>query len=130
MEPPSERIVRLTLRAHEKLKRPAEFDRVYKVRRSVSDGVMIVYGAPNGLPHPRLGLSVSKKSGNAVVRNRIRRMFREAFRLNKPMMPAIGIDIILIPRKSELPPLDELRAGLLRLVESITRRLTREGMLM
>jgi len=46
------------------------------------------------------------------------------------MMPAIGIDIILIPRKSELPPLDELRAGLLRLVESITRRLTREGMLM
>jgi len=63
----------------------------------------------NGLPHLRLGLSVSRKYGGAVQRNRLRRLYREAFRLTRHEMP-VGLDLVLIPRKPEEPPLAELDA--------------------
>ena len=69
----------------------AIFDR----RRSAADGKLIVYVCENGLPHSRLGLSVSRKNGNAVHRNRMRRLYREAFRLTKQEMPT-GLDLVLV----------------------------------
>jgi len=129
MDTPPEPTTRLTLRPHEKLKRPAEFERVYAVRRSVSDAVLILYGAPNPLGHLRIGLSVSRKVGGAVQRNRVRRLFREAFRLSKADHPAVGLDLILIPRKGTLPPLAELQVALLKLIQSLNKRLAKEGLL-
>ena len=115
-----------TFRPHEHLRRPADFRRVYERRRSVSDARLIVYACPNGLPHLRLGLSVSKKVGGAVKRNRLRRLFREAFRLTRHQMPA-GLDLILIPRSPEEPPLAELVESLPKLVAQAARRLEREA---
>src|SRR5882757_10810438 len=94
-------------RPAEHLRRPADFRRVYDRRRSVSDSWLIVYACENGLPHLRLGLSVSRKYGGAVQRNRLRRLYREAFRLTRSQMP-VGLDLVLIPRKPEEPPLSEL----------------------
>jgi len=108
------------------LRRPEDFKRVYERRRSASDDWLIVYGCPNGLPYLRLGLSVSRKVGPAVVRNRLRRLYREAFRLTRHEMP-IGLDLVLIPRRSEEPDLAELKRGLPRLVQQIARRLAREA---
>src|ERR687888_193276 len=99
-------------RPHEHLRRPADFQRVYERRRSVSDAWLIVYACENGLPHLRLGLSVSRKVGPATHRNRLRRLYREAFRLTRHEMPA-GLDLILIPRRPEEPTLDELKRALL-----------------
>ena len=79
---------------------PADFRRVYDRRRSVSDDWLIVYACPNGLPHLRLGLSVSRKVGQATHRNRLRRLYREAFRLTRHEMP-VGLDLVLIPRRPE-----------------------------
>src|SRR5882757_5730514 len=95
-------------RPAEHLRRPADFQRVYDRRRSISDGWLIVYACENGLPHLRLGLSVSRKYGGAVQRNRLRRLYREAFRLTRPELPA-GLDLVLIPRRREAPPLEELK---------------------
>src|ERR671922_2055384 len=93
-----------TFRPHEHLRRPADFQRVYDRRRSASDGWLIVYACENGLPHLRLGLSVSRKNGKATHRNRLRRLYREAFRLTRHEMPT-GLDLVLIPRGSDEPAL-------------------------
>src|SRR5437588_5316440 len=113
-------------RPAEHLRRPEDFKRVYERRRSASDDWLIVYGCPNGLPYLRLGLSVSRKVGPAVVRNRLRRLYREAFRLTRHEMP-IGLDLVLIPRRSEEPALDDLKRSLPQLVGQVARRIAKEA---
>lgn len=113
-------------RPHEHLRRPADFRRVYDRRRSASDGWIIVYACENGLPHLRLGLSVSRKVGNAVVRNRLRRLYREAFRLTRHELP-VGLDLVLIPRTSDEPPLEALKATLVKLVRQVARKMEKEA---
>jgi len=113
-------------RTHEHLRRQADFKRVYDRRRSVSNEFLIVYACENGLPHLRLGLSVSRKVGGAVQRNRLRRLYREAFRLTRHEMPT-GIDLILIPRGPQPPSLQDLREALPRLVRQAARKLGLEA---
>ncbi len=118
--------VSFRFRKHEHLRRAADFRRVYERRRSVSDGLLIVYACENRLPYLRLGLSVSRKMGGAVQRNRLRRLYREAFRLTRHEMP-VGFDLILIPRRPEPPSLAELKQSLPRLVRQAARKLEREA---
>src|SRR3954452_12344611 len=102
-------------RPAEHLRRPTDFRRVYERRRSVSDAWLIVYACENGLPYLRLGLSVSRKVGNAVKRNRLRRLYREAFRLSRAQMTT-GLDLVLIPRRSDDPDPKMLLTALPKLV--------------
>jgi ribonuclease P protein component len=113
-------------RPGEHLRLPSEFRRVYERRRSVSDAWLIVYACENDLPHLRLGLSVSRKVGQATRRNRLRRLYREAFRLTRQTMP-VGLDLVLIPRTGEEPTLEQLKESLPRLVGQLARRLSRGG---
>ncbi len=122
----SEKSADLRFRSHEHLRRPADFKRVYDRRRSASSEFLIVYAAPNDLPHNRLGLSVSRKFGGAVQRNRMRRLFREAYRLTRHQMPA-GLDIVLIPRSKVAPPLADLLIALPKLVGQVARKLARDA---
>jgi ribonuclease P protein component len=113
-------------RPAEHLKRPADFRRVYERRRSASDAWLIVYACPNALPYLRVGFSVARKVGPATHRNRLRRLYREAFRLSRQDMP-VGLDLVLIPRRSDEPTLDELKRSLPRLVHQLARRLAQEA---
>jgi ribonuclease P protein component len=113
-------------RKAEHLRSPADFRRVYERRRSASDSWLLVYARENGLPHLRLGLSVSRKFGQATHRNRLRRLYREAFRLTRGDMP-VGLDLVLIPRTSDEPALDDLKRSLPRLVKQLARKLEAEA---
>lgn len=113
-------------RKAEHLRSQTDFQRVYDRRRSVSDNWLIVYGCENGREHLRLGLSVSRKVGPAVRRNRLRRLYREAFRLTRHEMPG-GLDLILIPRSPEEPTLDALKKSLPKLVAALARKLAKEA---
>ena len=74
-------------RPEDRIRKQADFDRVYKARVYVADDVLVINGDANGLAHSRLGLSMSRKVGNAVTRNRWKRLIREAFRLSREQLP-------------------------------------------
>jgi ribonuclease P protein component len=113
---------RLTFPQSRRMKTPAEFDRCYKRKRSASDGVLVVYACENGLDHPRLGCSVSKKVGNAAARNRYKRLFREAFRLVQHDLPP-GVDLVVIPRGGDEPALEAVKESLVKLANQAARKL-------
>ena len=111
---------------HENLRSPSDFRRDYGRRRSASDEFLIVYACENGLPYLRLGLSVSRKFGAATKRSRLRRLYREAFRLTRHAM-AGGLDLVLIPRGTVAPALETLKHSLPKLVGQVTARLARDA---
>lgn len=107
-----------------RLRSGGEFAAVYRLRLTASDERLLVYGRLNDLDFARLGLSVSRKVGNAVVRNRWKRLIREAFRLTQDRLPS-GIDLVIIPRAAEPPTLAEVQTSLVRLAGDIRRRCDR-----
>ena len=109
-----------------RIRRGADFQRAYRRRMSAGDDLLLVYGCENGLPHPRLGLSVSRKVGDAVVRNRWKRLLREAFRLRRVALPA-GLDLVVIPRQQAQPELAKLMESLPALAGRIARKLQRQS---
>lgn len=91
------RVVPLDLQARpfkpaQRLKAKSEFDRVYREARRSADGSFAVFTRNNDRGFPRLGLSVAARVvGNAVRRNRIKRLVRESFRLHQHELPAVDI---------------------------------------
>jgi ribonuclease P protein component len=105
-----------------RLRHSADFARVYARRASVADDVLIVYARESGLPRARLGLTVSRKIGKAVTRNRWKRVIREGFRRLRPQLPA-GVDLVVTPRASAEPTAAAVMASLPKLVRRAVRTL-------
>jgi ribonuclease P protein component len=92
--------MRYTFRPQHRLRLLREFSAVYGARVRESRGPLTVYTLPNQLGHPRLGMSVSRKVGTAVRRNRICRLMRESFRLLQHDFPQ-GYDLVVVVRPHE-----------------------------
>ena len=105
-----------------RLRKSAEFERVYNGSVYAADSVLVIQCIRNDLDHCRLGLSVSRKVGNAVVRNRWKRLIREAFRLTQESL-LTPVDLVVRPRKGAVAEFHEIQKSLNRLYKTVIRRL-------
>ena len=83
----------------ESLKKNQDFQRVYKSGKSYANKYLVMYVLKNNLDRNRIGVSVSKKVGNSVVRHRLARLIRESFRLRGEEFQS-GLDIVVIARNT------------------------------
>ena len=102
----------------------AQFDRVYQGKAYAADDTLVINGVLNEESITRLGLSVSRKVGNAVVRNRWKRKIRDCFRRQKSDLP-VGLDIVVRPRRGAKCDHAAIQKSISNLVAKIHRRLNR-----
>lgn len=102
----------------------ADFERVYALKERAGDAHLLIFAAPNPVGSTRIGLSVSRRHGNSVVRHRIKRLLREAYRQIQHELPE-GVDLVLVPRAGIESSVDDYRASLKSLVPRLAERLSK-----
>ena len=115
-------------RGRHRLTQAAEYRTVYRLGSRRSAGPVTMYFLPNHRPEHRLGLSVGRRVGNAVARNRFKRLLREAFRLERPALPVSeggAYDIVVTLRPHRPMPLGEYRAAFAALARKAAAEIDR-----
>jgi ribonuclease P protein component len=100
-----------------------DFSLVYQEDNFAADNVLVIRARRTN-SKSRLGLAVSKKVGNAVVRNRWKRRIREAFRLQKEDLP-FGLEIVVRPRKGAVCDYSSIADSLMKLMQRLDRKIPR-----
>jgi ribonuclease P protein component len=103
---------RYRLGAELRLRSKLQFDAIYAAGRRIDDRFFGLRIKPNGLAYPRMGMAVAvKTAGNAVLRNRLRRLVRESFRLAQHELPSVDI-VVAAKFPTAGAPATALRASL------------------
>ena len=111
---------RQTLPRSARVRARGEFDRVFKEKSRASDAVLTVYMVGGGDGQARLGIAASKRLGNAVIRNRTKRLVRESFRRLRLDLPE-GTDWVVVPRRANIT-LNEMDTSLRQLIHRLLSR--------
>jgi len=105
-----------------RLRTQSEFDAVYHGEAFAADDVLVIKAIRNGTKFSRLGLSVGKKVGNAVVRNHWKRRIREAFRLQRTDLPE-GLDLVVRPKRGAKLDFQAIHRSIGRLAQRLDKKL-------
>jgi ribonuclease P protein component len=108
-----------------RLTRARQFDAVFAADVRTSVGPLVLWAAPNEVGHLRLGLAISRRAGGAVVRNRIRRLLRESFRLMQHDVPG-GYDLVVSVHRHEPMTLTQYQGALVKAVQSLHQTWSRK----
>lgn len=92
-----------SLTKNERIRKTSEFKRIFSEGKRYQTENFLIILHPNQYERRRLGIVVSKKIGKAVVRNRIKRLLREFFRLNKPKFPESSDLLFVVKKRLEKP---------------------------
>ena len=109
-----------------RIRHQTDFDRVYQNKCYAADEVLVIHADRNTLTHSRLGLSVSKKVGGAIFRNRWKRLIREAFRTSQGEFPG-NLDLVVRPRRGAKPNFQAIVKSLRKLANRLDKKLTIAG---
>ena len=115
---------RYRLRHAQRLHGRRAFEAVFDGRLRKNVGPLSLWGRPNELSYSRLGLSVSRRVGHAVKRNRLKRLLREAFRLQQHELPA-GYDVVVVIRPHDPARLEDYQRWLriaMQQIDATTQR--------
>ena len=122
---------RLRFRPRYRLQHKREFSNVYQNRLRATRGPITLHAVANGLDHHRLGLSIGRRVGTAVRRNRLKRQLREAFRLSVHQLAHApgggGFDLVLTARRHDPWTLNRYREALCSMVGDIATVARRRG---
>ncbi len=115
----------LLFRPRHRLRHRLEFESVYGARMVAKQGPLTVFGLPSGRAEARLGLSVGRRVGNAVMRNALKRRIREAFRMVRPVFERSGsaLDVVVVVGPHEVLEGDAYR----RLLEAAGARIWKQA---
>ncbi len=118
---------RFRLRKRQRLRGKRLFARAFREGAHAADAVLVVLAVPNEVGWTRLGVSIPRRVGNAVTRNRWKRWIREAFRLTQHDLPS-GLDLVVRPRKGAQGDARRVRRSLPKLARIAARRLERSSL--
>ena len=108
-------MIRLSMKKSESLKKNKDFQNVYRTGVSFANRLLVMYVKENKTETNRIGISVSKKVGNSVIRHHLTRLIRESYRLQEDMFNS-GLDIVVIVRvAAKTAKYKEIESALLHL---------------
>jgi ribonuclease P protein component len=112
---------------HERLLRRADYLRCYRTGRRRQGALVALYLVPNPLGHPRIGITTSRKVGNAVVRHRLKRWIKEVYRRWSGRASLAPLDLVAhLKPEARSASFGEVRRDLLGLLEALAGRRERD----
>ncbi|MEZ6090953.1 MAG: ribonuclease P protein component [Pirellulaceae bacterium] len=104
-----------------RIKSSEAFGRIIQTGAYATDDTLVVNVLPNDLPYSRLGITIPKRTGNAVLRNRWKRLIREAFRTQKDQFPS-GFDFVVRPRRGAVADFKSIQSAIVKLAQRAAKR--------
>jgi ribonuclease P protein component len=110
-----------------RIRSQGDFDALYHQGKVAVDAVLVVHAIPSRQGASRLAISIPKRTGHAPLRNRWKRLIREAYRKHRPRKLRLELDLLVRPRRGAQPDFQRVEQSLLSLCTRLARQLAQDA---